>query len=112
MSELIYLASPYSNPDPRIEQKRYRDALSFTGTALRAGRNIFSPIAYGHQFQINGYMQGDAASWQAFNQSMMEACTLFWVLKLPGWEESKGVIAELDWAIKNEKFIEYIGPMT
>lgn len=91
---MIYLASPYTNPDQLIRSWRYQKALEYTAEQMRLGAVIFSPIAYGHQFTKYG-IAAEYEPWHRFNLSIMAMCTQFHILCLPGWESSRGIAAEL-----------------
>jgi len=45
---LIYLASPYSHPDPSVRQERYEAACKATAAMMRQGYHVYSPIAATH----------------------------------------------------------------
>ena len=92
---MIYLASPYSHPEPHIRTRRYILARDFTYHHISLGAPIFSPIVYGHQFARDLEAPTDAVSWAPFNRVMLDAAEEMWILTLPGWEESAGVQAEI-----------------
>jgi len=93
MAGLIYLASPYSNPRAAIRLERYFATLRFTSTKLLEGYAIFSPIVYGEQ--MAGEIGTTFEAWANLNDRMIAACDAFWVLMLPGWQESRGIAHEL-----------------
>lgn len=97
---MIYLASPYSHDSARIMEERYRNAAAFTSRMMRAGHVIFSPIVYGHQLAEAQSLPTDAQWWKEFNETIIRACSDMWVLRLAGWEYSKGVQMEI--ALANE----------
>jgi hypothetical protein len=56
-------------------------------------------------------LPGDFEFWKNYNFKMLSAASDMWVLKLPGWEESKGVAGEIEFAASNSipiTYIEYI----
>lgn len=98
MNKLIYLASPYSeNPE-----KNYKAVLSHVETHLRiTGIVLFSPIVYGHGIAVstcNEQINTDFESWKDFDLLMLSKSDELWVLKLDGWERSKGVKQEIEFA--------------
>lgn len=95
---MIYLASPYSHPVPETRTRRYIQARDFTHYHLQQGVTIFSPIVYGHQFSRDLDAPTDAKSWLTFNSDMMQVAREMWVLTIPGWEESLGIKAEIEFA--------------
>jgi nucleoside 2-deoxyribosyltransferase len=94
MPDLIYLASPYTHPDPAVMQERYEQTCIAAADLMRAGFHVFSPIAHSHSIAQFGNLPTAWEYWREFDLVMVEKCDLFLVLILPGWEESTGVFAE------------------
>lgn len=94
---MIYLASPYSDPDPAVRKARYEAALRVTGEMIQAGDKVFAPVVYSHQLAESG-LRGDWEFWRDFDLAFLERCESFYVLALPGWRESRGVRAEAGYA--------------
>ncbi len=91
---MIYLCSPYSDPDATVRQQRFEAACRAAAALLRAGIPVFSPIA--HSVPIARY--GLPTTWQFWRWVDLEYlrhCDALVVLRLPGWEQSIGVQAEL-----------------
>jgi len=107
---MIYLASPYSHPDPIVRRLRYEQTRRFTHEAIQLGAVLFSPIVYCHHFSTEHGAPTDAASWQAFNEWMMSRSEACWVLTLPGWAESVGVTAEIRYFQSTDKPVFYKAP--
>jgi hypothetical protein len=91
---VIYLASPYSHPDPAMREARYQAACRQAAEMLRCGIPTWSPIAYSHALTAHG-LPLDWAFWERFDRAFLEICSDVWVLMLDGWEESNGVQAEI-----------------
>lgn len=106
---MIYLATPFSDPDPAVRQLRYDQALDFVAHSFRKGYNLYSPIVYG--FAIAKLIgTGDWSFWEQFDLDTLSRCDELWVLKLPGWERSRGVRAEIEFArVKGIPTIYLIG---
>ena len=64
---MIYLASPYSHPDPAVRERRFRAACSAAAFLLQAGHAVFSPIAHGHVLAEHG-LPTDWSFWQRFDR--------------------------------------------
>jgi len=45
---LIYLASPFSHPDPAVREQRFEAACRAAADLIRQGKSIFSPIAHSY----------------------------------------------------------------
>lgn len=104
---MLYLASPYSDPDPSVREARYRAACRAAAELIRHGVPVFSPIAYSHPLAAFG-LPGDWAFWASFDRAFIEACSEVRVLALPGWRESRGVRAELRIARSLRKPVSFI----
>lgn len=95
---MIYLASPYSHPDPVVRSYRASKAIAYAYQRLQMGEAIFSPVAYGHQFALMGQLPTDHLYWERLNNSFLVASEELRVLKIAGWENSAGVQAEIKFA--------------
>ena len=91
---LVYLACPYSDPDPNIKQQRYMMANKVAAELLSQGILIFSPLTYSITLSQAGCHQG-WVNWKDFDLKMLSKCDRLLVLKLPGWESSRGVAEEI-----------------
>ena len=107
---MLYLASPYSHPDPTVRKLRASAALRAAASLLRSGVPAFSPIVYGRQFELHSAVDPDFAAWQSFNFAMLSRAQRLMVLKLPGWNKSEGVAAEIAfWNARRE--VEFLPPV-
>lgn len=104
---MIYLASPYSSPNPETMIQRYHATAAFTARAMHNGITIFSPIVYGHNIALSHSLPTDAIFWKNFNESLIRHCSAMWVLTLDGWIESKGVTMEIAYAEERGIPVEY-----
>lgn len=91
---MIYLASPYSHPDPDVREQRYRAACHAAAELIQAGHIVFSPVIHSHPLTAFGLPTG-WEFWQRVDLALLERCDEVVVLKLEGWEESVGVHAEI-----------------
>jgi hypothetical protein len=105
---LIYLASPYTHPDPEVREARYKAARRYTGFAMKCGENIFSPVVYGHQFIHLGDKVIPHYFWQDLNTDLILASREVRVLQLAGWENSRGIQHEVDLAEDNFIPVRYV----
>lgn len=108
MKKLIYLASPYSHPDPLIEEKRFNAVCVCAANFFRAGEMVFSPIAHTRPIAVAGNLNHGFDSYAEYDKLMIGKCERFMILKLPGWERSIGVRAERKYAETLGRTIEYI----
>ncbi len=91
---MIYLASPYSDPDPLVRKARYEAACDRAARLLGEGRLVYSPVVHSHALAERG-LPGDWTFWAEHNRAMLERSSSLIVLTLPGWEDSEGVQAEI-----------------
>lgn len=109
---MIYLASPYTHPDPKVEKQRYVEAARAASHLMAQGYHVFSPIAHTHPIKKYGdELPGDWTFWGDFDCWFIERCELFTVLMLDGWRESKGVQAEIVIALELNKPVKHMEPV-
>lgn len=92
---MIYLASPYSHPDPLIMKTRFLLAEQCTAALLQRKDWVYSPIVHCHELASKYNLPTDFVYWQEYNVAMLRRCEELFILAIPGWRESKGVTAEL-----------------
>jgi len=108
---MIYLASPYTHPDPAVREARYQAACRAAAELMRRGKIVFAPIAHSHGITQCG-LPSDWTYWQACDRKHLENCDEVVVLMLEGWEESVGVHAEIRIARELGKPVSYLEPVT
>lgn len=95
MPRRIYLASPYTSPDPRIREFRYVAACSAAALVMEKGDLVFSPIAHSHPLARYYELPPSFGFWEEWCLSFLRNwATHFTILDIPGWVESKGIAAE------------------
>jgi hypothetical protein len=104
---MIYLASPYSHPDPPIREARFNAACRATAELVLAGRAVFSPIVHGHPLVRFG-LPTDWSFWQRFDEEHLRLCDEVLVLQIDGWRESVGVRAEVEFAAALGNRVAYL----
>lgn len=108
-NELLYLACPYRHEDLAVQKKRIA-AVAFAAKELfLQGRPVFSPLTH-NDFFCRLYPEIEKEQWMQFDLSILAGCTTLAVLKLDGWEQSKGVRREIDFAQQRGLPIEYLEP--
>ncbi len=106
---MIYLASPYSHPDPAVREQRFHAACRAAVSLLLAGQPVFSPIAHSHPLVDHG-LPGDWSFWQRYDREMLARCDEVVVLALDGWETRVGVREEIGLARELGKLVRYLAP--
>lgn len=99
MSGYIYLASPYTHPDPAVRQQRYEAAVKAAGFALYEGFVVYSPVAHSHPIYQACDLPDTWDFWKHPSLTMLEKAAAMYILDIPGWKESTGIRAEVDRAI-------------
>ncbi len=91
----IYLACPYShNP-----MRGFVESSKAAARLMDAGNIVFSPISHSHPVAVHGKLDAmDQAFWLRQDLPWLKECDVLMVLQLPGWEISKGVKREIDYA--------------
>jgi Domain of unknown function (DUF1937) len=107
-SHLIYLASPYSHPDPYVMAERYNHVKYATNYLLKQKQWVYSPIVHNHHLDNAG---NSWAEWEDYDLTVLDRCDELWVLMLEGWKESIGVSAEIDFANMKPMSIRYMEPV-
>jgi nucleoside 2-deoxyribosyltransferase len=109
---MIYLASPYSHPDPQQREQRYRHALHATAILMKTGEIVISPIVHSHHLHTEYGFGGDWETWAALDLALIDACSEVMVLQIAGWRMSKGVAAEIRYAKSIGRPVRYYDPET
>lgn len=99
MKGVTYLAAPYTHPDPEVRAERYRVISKFAAELMLGGTVVYSPISHGHAIEMeHGGPMGTHAFWLPQCFGILRHCSELLVLRLPGWDKSVGVAAEIDLA--------------
>lgn len=105
---LVYLASPYSHKDPFIRELRFLKVCAAAGRLINRGFTVFAPIAYSHPIATVCQLPLEFEFWKAIDRDYISVSKKLFVLTLDGWEQSKGVSAEIEIAKEFRIPIEYI----
>lgn len=92
---VIYLAAPYSSPDPLVEWTRYKTVCRAAAKLMAAGVAVFSPLENSIPAVQLGKLDLDHAGFMKIDKAILARCDELLVLALDGWRESKGVNEEL-----------------
>ena len=105
-----YLCSPYSHADPAVRQARFDAACKVAARLMREGNVVFSPIAHSHPIEQHlGEVEAhDFWMWQ--DLPILRHAAKVLVLRLDGWEASKGIALELEAAGHWKIPVEHIDP--
>ena len=104
---LIYLASPYTDRDPKVREQRFQGACHKTARMITEGYLVYSPIVSNHPLVAGWGLQPDYEFWKDLSDRMISLCDEVHVYCMPGWIESKGILEETALARRLEKPIIY-----
>jgi hypothetical protein len=96
MKKYIYVASPYSSPDPRVREERYQLVLQECAAYVTLGIPIFSPIVHFHPIDkvLLKEVSHPSEFWDPFWKPLLLNSSLLLVLPFPGYKESRGIKEE------------------
>lgn len=93
---MIYLATPYSHPDPAVMQQRFEEAARCVAVHMaRDSRVLFSPIVHNHPIAVMYGLPRGWEFWENWDKQTIERCDELWVVKMEGYDTSKGITAEV-----------------
>lgn len=107
----VYLASPYSHADPLVRLQRFAETCRAAAVMMERGAVVFAPIAHSHP--ISEAMNGRATDhefWMRQDLPILALANRLVVLMLDGWEDSKGVKEEIDFAFEHGIAVEFTSP--
>jgi hypothetical protein len=105
---MIYLASPYSSKNPELAELRFRQVCEVAAVLMGQGVLVFSPIAHCHPIAMAGKLPTDFEYWYAYDKQMIAMCDELYVLRLDGWQHSRGISAEIQLAESMGKTVTHL----
>lgn len=107
--KVIYLASPYSHPDPLVREQRFKAVCEYAANLMKDGEMVYSPIAHSHPIAQFG-LPKEWEFWEQYDRFFISKCDELFVLMIDGWDKSKGVDAEIEIANELCVPVTYVGP--
>lgn len=107
---MIYLASPYSHPDPVIKKTRFLLVEQCCAMLINQGYLVWSPIVHCYEMAKKFEMPDDAEFWKHYNFDFIRRSDGIYVLDIEGWQESKGVQMEIRLAEEMMIPVGYVNP--
>lgn len=105
---IYYLATPYTDFDQGHEQA-FIAACRAAAVLMKQGMFVYSPIAHSHPIAVHGGLDPiDHKFWLNQDKAMLEDCVALLVVMMPGWRESRGIRAEIEYAEEMEKPICFL----
>jgi hypothetical protein len=103
---MVYLACPYTHPDPKVREERFQLANRIASELMRQGTMVFSPISHSHPIAEYG-LPKDWEFWEKYDRWFLERCEKLLIVKALGWDESIGIREEIGIAKQRGIEIEY-----
>jgi hypothetical protein len=103
-----YLASPYSHSDPFVREERYLRAMQVLKGLLEKRMWTFSPIVHCHELKKIADLPHEHEFWLDYDCHILKQCDELLVLRIEGWETSRGVKMEMDFAKANSIPISFL----
>lgn len=104
---MIYVASPYSHTNPEVRYARAETSFRYVFRLKELGRLSYSPLAYSALF-VGVDPEPSYEFWIEHCLKILGVCSELHVLCLDGWELSKGVCIEIDFAQAHNIPVTYI----
>lgn len=106
----IYLASPYSHPDPLVREERYKAVLFVAAKLMAEGHIVFCPIVHTHEIGKRLGRAVDHYFWLKQNRPLLVNASKMVILTLSGWDLSKGIEDETKISKDLGIPIQYLAP--
>jgi hypothetical protein len=104
---MIYVASPYYDPDPSVIESRMEVVYEVMAGLMKEGNHCVSPMLM-HPVVKKHDLPNTFDYWENYSYDMLKRCDEMLVIQLPGWEESRGVKAERDFCNLHNVPIDYL----
>lgn len=113
-NSVVYLAAPYSHEDNKVREERYKTVTSVAADLVSKGKTVFSPLTMTHAIDVVLQSRGmllDSEFWVDFDRPFMEMCSEIVVLKLDGWESSRGIANEIEFFKSKNRPVHFLNPI-
>jgi Domain of unknown function (DUF1937) len=95
----IFLACPYSHPDPQVTEQRFLACNKVAGWIIQAGAAVYSQVSMSHPINLafenrEGLEIGKL--WAPVDATFMEFLDELIILDLEGWDASSGIKREIE----------------
>ena len=107
--KLTYLACPFRHTDTFIQKKRCAAAHYVAALLSSQGHHVFSPLTH-NEILIDLIRNMPKEHWLEFDLAILSVCQRLLILKLEGWEDSKGIQLEVAFAKKKGIPVEEMMP--
>ena len=105
-----YLATPYSDSDALVRERRFLVVNAVAAKLMAAGCMLISPISHTHPIAIAGDLPCGWDFWGKYDRQLLECCDRVLVVTQAGWQNSVGLAGELSIAKELGLPVEYLDP--
>ena len=95
MSNIIYLACAYSDPDPNVVKLRYEAACCCAAALARRGLIVYCPVASWHCVTSEHGLPTGWEYWRNADLAFIGISSALYVMVSNGWDRSVGVRDEI-----------------
>lgn len=89
-------------------EQRFHEICVIAGRLMLSGLVVFCPIAQGHPIAVRSELPTDWDYWKQFCHEFIAASSKVMVAMMNGWQESRGVAAEVEIAKELGIPVEYL----
>jgi hypothetical protein len=104
-----YICTPYTHPEESVREERWEQSMEACAR-LAHKFVVYSPIAMWHSIALTYSLPTTWEFWWEQNKGIIDVVHCVVVVMFPGWTESKGVQAKIDYCKKVNKELIYIDP--
>ena len=104
---LVYIASPYNHEDSEVTQDRMETVYAVASELMLQGKDVTTPL-FMHEVVKRFELPSTFEYWEAYCFNILRRCDEMHVLCLPGWSESRGVKAEIEFCYKHCIPVKYV----
>ena len=109
MSLILYVAAPFTHREAKIREHRFQAVCRASALLMQSNICCFSPLSHSVPIVRHGKLDElDSDFWQTMDIPFLECSDELLVLCLDGWKRSKGVLAEMFFALEHNKPITLI----
>ncbi len=95
IKKLVYLAAPYTHDNPKVVEERVRKINKYAAKLINKGLAVYSPISQCHEIAKVAQLPTTWEFWEQHDRTFLAYCSHIVVLRLPGYNLSIGVRAEI-----------------
>ena len=106
----VYLMCPYSHKRYHVRQSRVLLASRTAAYLMRQGYCVYSPLSHSDQIAHHIENHLDHDFWLRQCRPFVEWADEVHLILADGWDKSRGIALELEWAKELGKPVHYINP--